>query len=70
MSRPRVLLALTVYNGGDVVAPALESVARLDGAVADVDVLLDALRRINSGGSALEHGPSADSSAQRHAPGA
>ena len=40
MSRPRVLLALTVYNGGDVVAAALESVARLDTAVADVDVLV------------------------------
>ncbi len=40
MSRPRVLLALTVYNGGDVVEAALESVARLETTVADVDVLV------------------------------
>jgi GT2 family glycosyltransferase len=40
MMRPRVLLALTVYNGRAVVPAALASVARLSNEVADVDVLV------------------------------
>ncbi|WP_394944270.1 glycosyltransferase family 2 protein [uncultured Ilumatobacter sp.] len=40
MIRPRVLLALTVYNGRAVVPAALTSVAALSQAVADIDVLV------------------------------
>jgi GT2 family glycosyltransferase len=40
MMRPRVLLALTVYNGRAVVPAALASVARLSTDVADIDVLV------------------------------
>jgi GT2 family glycosyltransferase len=40
MSRPRVLLALTVYNGRSVVPAALTSVASLSEDVADIDVLI------------------------------
>lgn len=40
MTRPRVLLALTVYNGRSVVPAALASVARLSHDVADVDVVV------------------------------
>jgi len=40
MSRPRVLLALTVYNGRAVVPAALTSVAGLSHAIADIDVLV------------------------------
>lgn len=40
MSRPRVLLALTVYNGRAVVPAALTSVAALSQEVADIDVLV------------------------------
>jgi GT2 family glycosyltransferase len=40
MTRPRVLIALTVYNGRDVVPAALASAARLSQHVADIDVLV------------------------------
>lgn len=40
MPRPRVLLALTVYDGRAFVPAALESIARLEPATCDVDVLV------------------------------
>jgi GT2 family glycosyltransferase len=40
MTRPRVLLAVTVYNGRDVVERTLQSAAGLERDVADVDVLV------------------------------
>jgi len=38
--RPRVLVAITVYNGRSFVPRALQSLARLDRDVADIDVLV------------------------------
>ncbi len=38
--RPRVLIAITVYNGRDFVPRALHSLAHLDRDVADIDVLV------------------------------
>lgn len=40
MTRPRVLLAITVYNGRGVVERALQSAADLSQAAADIDVLV------------------------------
>lgn len=40
MSRPRVLLAITVYNGWAFVPQALKSAMEIDGTLAEVDVLV------------------------------